>query len=106
MGQGASPLWAAVVLLVLLGAALAAGLLTGAIRLDAQRLRRSGRRAAVGLDATFSPRDRQDALNFLLDDQHRVVLEQERGDGDPDGSHESVLYEYPDGVNCDPTEAV
>jgi len=106
MGPGASSLWVAAVVFGVLGLIVVAGLATGVIRLSPQRARRSAGRAAISLDATFAPRDRQGALEYLLDDQHRVVMEQQRGDGDPEGEPSPVVYEYPDEIDCEPTEAV
>jgi hypothetical protein len=80
-----------------------AGLVTGAVRVDRSRARKSTGRAAIMLDATLSTGDRQAGLEYLLDDQHRVVLEQAQGDGDEDGP--SVLFEYPGEEDREPGDA-
>ena len=105
IAQGAGSLWIAAIVAGILGAIFLTGLATGVIRLNPQRTRRAGGRAAVALDATLSPRDRRDALEYLLDDQHRVVMEQEHGDGDSDEEPPPVLYAYPDELDGEHVEA-
>jgi hypothetical protein len=105
-GPGANSQWVAAVVLGVLGLLLVAGLATGVIRHKPQRARRSAGRVAISLDATFAPRDRQDSLEYLLDDQHKVVMEQQRGDGDPEEETSPVVFEYPDEIDCEPTEPV
>ncbi len=96
-------LWTIAVLVGVGGVLLLIGLLTGAVRLRPSRRRGSGRRAAMMLDVALSPQDRRAGLEYLLDDQHRVVLEQGQGDGD--GEEPTVLYEYPSEDDRDPDSA-
>ena len=72
------------------------GVATGAIHLTSTRVRRSTRGTAMGVDAVLSPRGRRESIEYLLHDQHTIVLDQDSGDGDPDEGRSTVLYEVPD----------
>ena len=96
-------LWALTAVFAVSALLLVVGLVTGAIRATPGRIRKSGGRAAMTFDATFAPRDRRDALEYLLDDQHRVVVEQEEGDGGGDEDAPPVLFEYPSEVDGGPS---
>jgi len=72
------------------------GVATGAIRLSSARVRRSTRGTAMGVDAVLSPRGRRESIEYLLHDQHTIVLDQDSGDGDADEGLSAVLYEVPD----------
>jgi hypothetical protein len=98
-------LWVAVIGLGILGALIAGALAAGKIRQDPKRTRRSAGRAAISLDAAFAPKGRKEALQHLLDDQHTIVMEDPRGDGDPDGEDAGVLYQYADADDVEPNGA-
>jgi hypothetical protein len=97
--------WLAVILLGILAVLIVAALATGKIRLDPKRTRRSAGRAAISLDAAFAPKGRKEALEHLLDDQHTIVMEDPRGDGDPDGEDARVLFRYVDTADGEPDDA-
>ncbi|MFQ6100132.1 MAG: hypothetical protein ACE5OS_02705 [Anaerolineae bacterium] len=60
------------------------GLITGEVSLKPYKLRRAGMRGAMTFDAMYSGKDKQAAIEYILDEQHLVVLDQERGEGDDD----------------------
>jgi hypothetical protein len=93
-GPSASATWSAAILLGLLGALIVVGLATGKIRLNPERARRAGGRAAVSLDAALSPQGRKEALEHMLDNQQTIVVEQQVGDGDSGAGGTSRLFEY------------
>ncbi len=102
LGRPSSPLWMVAVLFAVFALLLVAGLVTGVIRATPSKARRSAGRAAVAFDATFAPQGRREALEYLLHDQHRVVLEKERGDGGGDGDQPPVVFRYPDEDDGEP----
>lgn len=63
---------------------------------EPRNLRRAGMRAGMAMDALYSGLDRRVAIEYVLDEQQAVVLDQERGDGNDDEEEEDwdVYREY------------
>jgi len=69
------------------------GLITGEVSFEPYKLRRAGMRGGMTLDAMLSGADKRAAIEYILDEQGQVVLDQERGEGDGDGEDDrTVLY--------------
>jgi hypothetical protein len=49
---------------------------------EPRSLRRAGMRAGMAVDALYSGLDRRAAIEYVLDEQQAVVLDQERGEGE------------------------
>ncbi len=60
------------------------GLITGKVSLEPRKLRQAGMRAGMAVDALYSGLDRRAAIEYVLDEQHAVVIDQERGEDDDD----------------------
>ncbi len=60
------------------------GLITGKVSLKPHKLRRAGMRGGMTLDAMLSGQDKRAAIEYILEEQHLVVLDQERGEDDDD----------------------
>jgi hypothetical protein len=60
------------------------GLITGEVSLKPYKLRRAGIRGAMTFDGIYSGKDKRAAIEYILDEEHLVVLDQERGEGDDD----------------------
>lgn len=74
------------------------GYITGEVSFEPYSLRRAGMRGGMTLDAMFSGPERQAAIEYVLEDQDKVVLDQERGEGDGEGENDHlVLFQYPEG---------
>ena len=98
-------LWTLAAVFAAFGLLLLAGLVVGIIRTSPTKARRSAGRAAVAFDATLAPQGRREALEYLLHDQHRVILEQEKGDDDGDDDKPAVVFQYPREDNSGPHTA-
>ena len=104
IGHSASASWPAAIALAVLVALFAAGLAFGVIRLNPDRARRGATRSVLALDAALAPRGRQDALEYLIENQHQIVMEQ-HDDGEAKSGAPPVLFEYPNEQNGEHAEA-
>ena len=89
--------WLIVGLLGVLALLLIIGLITGQVSFKSSNVNKSVRRAIMTFDAPLSGPGRRTAIEYVLTEQDKVVLDQERGEGDDDGEDDSlVLFQYPE----------
>ena len=89
--------WLIVGALGVLALLLIIGLITGQISFKSSNVDRGMRRAMMTLDATLTGPERRAAIEYVLEDQDEVVLDQERGKGDSDGEDDRLmLFQYPE----------
>ena len=90
--------WLIVGILGVLALLLIIGLITGQVSFRSSNVDKGMRRAMMTLDATLGGPERQAAIEYVLEDQDKVVLDQERGEGDGDREDDHlVLFQYPEG---------
>ena len=67
---------------------LIASFIASRVSSEPRKLRRTGIRAGMAVDALYSGLDRRAAIEYVLDEQQAVVLDQERGEDDDDEEEE------------------
>lgn len=89
--------WLIAGILGVLGLLLIIGLITGQVSFKSSNVDKGIRRATMTLDATLAGPERQAAIEYVLQDQDKVVLDQERGEGDDDGEDDCLmLFQHPE----------
>ena len=89
--------WLIVGILGVLMSFLIVGLITGQVSFKSSNVDKGMGRAMMTLDAALGGSERQAAIEYVLD-QDKVVLDQERGEGDGEGENDHlVLFQYPEG---------
>lgn len=70
------------------------GHITGKVSFEPYKLRRAGMRGGMTLDAMLSGPERRSAIEYILDEEHMVVLDQERGEGDEEQDRLAPFLEH------------
>lgn len=90
--------WLIVGILGVLMSFLIVGLITGQVSFKSSNVDKGMGRATMTLDAALGGSERRAAIEYVLEDQDKIVLDQERGEGDGEGENDHlVLFQYPEG---------
>lgn len=93
--------WVVVGFIGVVALLLIVGLITGEVSFEPYKLRRAARRGMLTTEALFSGPGKRAAIEYIRDEEHLVVLDQERGEGDGDEKEDQLMLSQEHSANDD-----